>query len=667
MAVASNPLETFIWGAGGQKMSPEQVARQREIAAALMQGGMDYSPVDHWLQGAARASQGLVGGLKERWAGEAEQRGREGFQSQWDSVLGVSASPVAAALAETTPALDAANQMAGAPVTDWLEYANQGATRNQPLAPELVNAMSFLPEMGVTMRVVSGGQEASGPNRVGSTRHDHGNAGDVDFYQNGRKLDWNNEADLPILSNIVSRARANGVTGIGAGDDYMGAGRFHIGFGNEAVWGAGGKSENAPDWLRAAYGGAPAPARTQVAQAGGGMGPYGAGDTSLERFGPDGERFTRSSPNEPWNRASNFGGGGGGQSGGNPSVAQLLSLAGNEWASPGQSSVVNALLGQAMQQQDPRYQQQLAMGNLDMQRAQLELDALRNPAAPAPVFEGGQWWDLSGGAPNALTGRAIDPTAGMQNYEYLIAQGVSPEEAAVRAFSGGVTVNTGDQGPQVGTIPPSMALVPDETNPTGFRMELIPGSPEALAQEAAAAASELGAQNTGRTANIVREDIGRIRDLVENSTWFNPAVGFGADLAQSIAGSNASNVAALSKTVLANIGFDRLQQMRDASPTGGALGAISDRELGTLQAVMGNLEQSQSVEQFTYNLDRLGTIYDELLTKAAAYPNSSQFGFEQSAQTNQSQPPRFNSQSEYNAAPSGTVFTAPDGSIRVKP
>lgn len=333
MAVASNPLETFIWGAGGQKMSPEQVARQREIAAALMQGGMDYSPVGHWTQGLARASQGLVGGLKDRWAGEAEQRGREGFQSQWDSVFGGgSASPVAAALSETTPALDAANQMAGAPVTDWLEYANQGATRNQPIAPELVNAMSFLPEMGVTMRVVSGGQEASGPNRVGSTRHDHGNAGDVDFYQNGRKLDWNNEADLPILSNIVSQARANGVTGIGAGDDYMGAGRFHIGFGNEAVWGAGGKSENAPDWLRAAYSGAPAPARThvaQVAQAGGG----------------------------------------------NPSVAQLIALAGNEWANPGQSSVVSALLGQAMQQQDPRYQQDLAMGDLQLRQLQQQLNA----------------------------------------------------------------------------------------------------------------------------------------------------------------------------------------------------------------------------------------------------------------------------------------------------
>lgn len=145
--------------------------------------------------------------------------------------------------------------------TDWLSYQNQNATRNQPLAPRLVEAMSFLPEMGVTMRVVSGGQDATGPNRVGSTRHDHGNAGDVDFYRNGKKLDWNNASDLPILSNIVAQARANGVTGIGAGDDYMGAGRFHIGFGSPGVWGAGGRAANAPGWLTAAYNGAPVPPR----------------------------------------------------------------------------------------------------------------------------------------------------------------------------------------------------------------------------------------------------------------------------------------------------------------------------------------------------------------------------------------------------------------------
>jgi hypothetical protein len=127
--------------------------------------------------------------------------------------------------------------------------------------------MSFLGDMGITMDVISGGQEplgAPGAQRTGSIRHDHGNAADVDFYQNGRLHDWNNPADLPLLQNIVSTARSRGVTGIGAGDDYMGAGRFHIGFGDPAVWGAGGRRANAPDWLVEAYEGA-APSQPQRA------------------------------------------------------------------------------------------------------------------------------------------------------------------------------------------------------------------------------------------------------------------------------------------------------------------------------------------------------------------------------------------------------------------
>lgn len=141
---------------------------------------------------------------------------------------------------------------------DWLAYDNQGATRNDPLSPELVQSMSFLGDMGVTMRVTSGGQENNTDQGTGSTRHNHGNAADADFYIGDHKLDWDNPQDLPIFQQIVTQARANGVTGIGAGDDYMGAGRMHVGFGNPGVWGADGKGANAPDWLTAAYNGASA-------------------------------------------------------------------------------------------------------------------------------------------------------------------------------------------------------------------------------------------------------------------------------------------------------------------------------------------------------------------------------------------------------------------------
>ncbi|MGN6451336.1 MAG: hypothetical protein ACTHLK_22630, partial [Brucella intermedia] len=57
---------------------------------------------------------------------------------------------------------------------EWLRYANRGATRNLPISPQLASAFSFLPQMGLSMEVFSGGQPAKGPGgaRVGSVRHD---------------------------------------------------------------------------------------------------------------------------------------------------------------------------------------------------------------------------------------------------------------------------------------------------------------------------------------------------------------------------------------------------------------------------------------------------------------------------------------------------------------
>lgn len=154
---------------------------------------------------------------------------------------------------------------------EWLRYANQGATRNLPLDPRLVEALGFLPEMGLSMEVFSGGQPSSGPRRTGSHRHDHGHAADAFFYKDGRRLDWANKADVPIFQQLVQQAKARGVAGIGAGEGYMRPGSMHIGFGSPSVWGAGGKGANAPSWLRQAYGGAPvgaAPAATATAPTG---------------------------------------------------------------------------------------------------------------------------------------------------------------------------------------------------------------------------------------------------------------------------------------------------------------------------------------------------------------------------------------------------------------
>jgi hypothetical protein len=54
------------------------------------------------------------------------------------------------------------------------------------------------------------------------------------------------QEDIPVLQEIVQRGRASGLTGFGAGDGYMQPGSMHIGFGPEAVWGAGGKGDGGP-------------------------------------------------------------------------------------------------------------------------------------------------------------------------------------------------------------------------------------------------------------------------------------------------------------------------------------------------------------------------------------------------------------------------------------
>jgi hypothetical protein len=62
-------------------------------------------------------------------------------------------------------------------------------------------------------------------------------------------------------------------------------------------------------------------------------------------------------------------------------------------------------------------------------------------------------------------------------------------------------------------------------------------------------------------------------------------------------------------TLKANLGFDRLQQMREASPTGGALGQVAVQELEALQASVGSLEVGQSQSELKRNLDKIDKHY----------------------------------------------------------
>ena len=75
-----------------------------------------------------------------------------------------------------------------------------------------------------------------------------------------------------------------------------------------------------------------------------------------------------------------------------------------------------------------------------------------------------------------------------------------------------------------------------------------------------------------------------------------------------IPGTPARDLASNLETIKANLGFDRLQQMRDASPTGGALGQVAIQELIALQSTVASLDNAQSPTQLKEILKRLRDI-----------------------------------------------------------
>jgi len=123
--------------------------------------------------------------------------------------------------------------------------------------------------------------------------------------------------------------------------------------------------------------------------------------------------------------------------------------------------------------------------------------------------------------------------------------------------------------------------------------------------------------------------------FVEEDSIINPTVGFGSETMANIGGTDAANLQAALSTVTSAIGFKRLQDMREASPTGGALGAVSERELSQLNAALGSISQKQGKPQLKKNLERIKKHYQNSVkainAQRMAYQQGKTFKSEQEA------------------------------------
>lgn len=102
--------------------------------------------------------------------------------------------------------------------------------------------------------------------------------------------------------------------------------------------------------------------------------------------------------------------------------------------------------------------------------------------------------------------------------------------------------------------------------------------------------------------------------------------GLGAAVFSKLPGTDARDLAAKIDTVKANIGFDRLQQMRQESPTGGALGQVAVKELDFLQSVRGSLDNWQSPAELRKNLGIIRKSYERFMMANAGFDPDTEEG-----------------------------------------
>ena len=153
---------------------------------------------------------------------------------------------------------------------------------------------------------------------------------------------------------------------------------------------------------------------------------------------------------------------------------------------------------------------------------------------------------------------------------------------------------------------------------------------EAQAQKAmnAGKGKGTGSNSTKQASSDIVNDAGaRALEIIQNdinddgflNNFFTGATGW-AGLLKGMPNSKAKSLGNLLTTIKGNAGFDKLQAMREASPTGGALGQVSNFELEQLNAAFGNLDQANDPTELRENLINLIHVYNNIIHGEGNHP-----------------------------------------------
>lgn len=173
-------------------------------------------------------------------------------------------------------------------------------------------------------------------------------------------------------------------------------------------------------------------------------------------------------------------------------------------------------------------------------------------------------------------------------------------------------VNVG--GGRVGTIPQGFELREDPK--TGaLSMQPIPGGPAEAEQMQAASQAKGRKEQQARAGGTVVQDLQRALNIVQakpSATGRSASVILGLpEVAR--AETDVQAAKGFVESALSNVGLDTLQQMRENSPTGGALGQVPIQQQQRLEQVLGSLDLTQRKEVVEDNIKRVINIYMDII------------------------------------------------------
>lgn len=143
-------------------------------------------------------------------------------------------------------------------------------------------------------------------------------------------------------------------------------------------------------------------------------------------------------------------------------------------------------------------------------------------------------------------------------------------------------------------------------NPTTGQYELVASKGKTYAPKDGSTAGTISPYRAEKAANVIAQ-VDEALNMISPYT-----TGLIGSISGLIPGTQAKDLQKAIDSIKANIGFDELQAMRDASKTGGALGQVAVQELNSLQATLGSLDRTQSPQALYKNLQDIRDRYSKV-------------------------------------------------------